>query len=131
MLARLTSYLYVFIIAFIIKLWEVNTGCSVNIVFVGCIMYANDLILIYATVNGLQTMVNCCCNVSINPLIFNCAKSSCFALGKVHAINIFNRQLGNYLISWSSSFKYPGVSFIAGKKLSVDFDVIRRNYLCQ
>ena len=91
-------------------------------------MYADDLILISATVNGLQTMLNCCYNVSANLLLkFNCAKSSCFAIGKGHAFNIF-MQLGNDSISWSSSFKYLGVSFIAGKKLSVDNDVLRRNF---
>ena len=40
--------------AFIMKLRKVNTGCTINGVFVGCIMYADDLILISATGNGLQ-----------------------------------------------------------------------------
>ena len=79
-------------------------------------MYADDLILISATVNGLQTMLNCCYNVSVNlPVKFNCAKSSCLAIGKGHTFNISNMQLGNDSISWSSSFKYLGVSFIAEK----------------
>ena len=38
----------IFINAFIIKLREVNAGCIINKVFVGCIMYADDLILISA-----------------------------------------------------------------------------------
>ena len=80
-------------------------------------MYADDLILISATVKGLQTMLNCCYNVSVNLVLkFNCAKSSCFAIGKGHAFDISNMLLGNEFISWSSSFKYLGVSFIAGKK---------------
>ena len=47
----------IFINAFIIKLREVSAGCTIYGVFVGCIMYADDLILISATVNGLQTML--------------------------------------------------------------------------
>ena len=90
----------IFINTFIIKLREVNTDCTINGVFVGCIMYADDLILTSATVNGLQTMLNCCYNVSVNLLLkFNCAKSSCFAIGKGHAFNISNMQLGNDSIS--------------------------------
>ena len=117
----------IFINAFIIKLREVNTGCTINGVFVGCIMYADDLIRISATVNGLLTLLNFCDNVNVNLQIkFNCAKSSCFVIGKGHAFDISNMQLGNNSISWSSSFKYPGVSFIAGCKLSVDIDVLRR-----
>ena len=63
-----------------------------------CRLYhvADDLILISAIVNGLQTMLNCCYNASINLLLkFNSAKSSCFAIGKGHAFNISNMQLGN------------------------------------
>ena len=64
-----------------IKLREVNTGCTTNGIFVGCIMYADDVILISATVNGLQTILN---NVSVNLLLkFNCTKSSCFSLAMV------------------------------------------------
>ena len=59
----------------------------------------------------------------------NCAKSSCFAIGKGHVFDISNMQLGNDSISWSSSFKYLGVSFIAGKKLSADIDVLRRKFV--
>ena len=61
-------------------------------------------------------MLNCCYNVSVNLLLkFNCTKSSCFAIGKGHAFNICNIQLGNDSISRSRSCKYVGVSFIAGK----------------
>ena len=119
----------IFINAFIIKLRKVNTGCTINGVFVGCIMYADNLILISATVNGLQTMLNCCFNVSVNLLLkFNCAKSPNFAIGKGHAFNISNMQLGNDSISWSSSFKYLRISFIAGKFFPVDIDVLRRKF---
>ena len=68
--------------------------------------------------------------MSVNLLLkFNCEKSSCFAIGKDNAFNISNMQLGNDSISWWSSFKYLGVSFIAGKKLFVDVDVLRRKIL--
>ena len=90
-------------------------------------MYADDLILVSATVNELQTMLNCRYNVSVNLLLkFDCAKSSCFAIGKGRGFNISNMQLADDYISWSSSFKFLSVSFIAGKKLSVDIDVVRR-----
>ena len=93
-----------------------NICCSVNGVFVGCIMHANDLILIYATVNGLQSMLNFCYIVIANLLLkFNCAKSPRIAIGKGHAFNISNMQLGNDFIWRSSSFKYQGVTFKAGK----------------
>ena len=37
-----------------------NVGCSISNVFMGCIMYADDLILISPTVGGLQSMLTVC-----------------------------------------------------------------------
>ena len=47
----------IFINDFVMKLREVVTGCTTNGVFVGCAIYADDLILISSTVKGLQTML--------------------------------------------------------------------------
>ena len=55
----------IFINAFIVKLCETNSGCCINGEFVGCVMDADDLILISASVNGLQTLLNCCHTVSL------------------------------------------------------------------
>ena len=86
-------------------------------------MYADDLFLISASVNGLQTLFNCCHTVSLDLLLkFNCAKSICIA---IHS----NMQLDDDLISWSNKFKYLGVVFNVEKTLSVDVDVIRRECL--
>ena len=57
---------YIFINTFIVKLRETNSGCCINGDFVGCIMYADVLILISASVNGLQTLLNCCHTVSLD-----------------------------------------------------------------
>ena len=55
--------------AFIVKLRETNSGCCINGEFVGCVMYADDIILISASVNGLQTLLNCCHTVSLDLLL--------------------------------------------------------------
>ena len=90
----------IFINAFIVKLRETNSGCCINGDFVGCVMYANDLILISASVNGLQTMLNCCHTVSLNLLLkLNCAKSTCNAIGLRSSFNVSNMQLGDDFIS--------------------------------
>ena len=54
---------------FIVKLRETNSGCCINGDFVGCVLYADDLILISASVNGLQTLLNCCHTVSLDLLL--------------------------------------------------------------
>ena len=42
----------------IIKLRDSSVGCSINNIFVGCILYADDIIVLSATVSGLQEMLN-------------------------------------------------------------------------
>ena len=93
-------------------------------------MYADDLILIFASVNGLQTVLNCCHTVSLYLLLkFNCAKSTCIAIGRRFSFNVSNMQLGDDLISWSNKIKYLGVMFNVEKILSIDVDVIRRIFV--
>ena len=48
--------------------------------------------------------------------------------GAAHSIS--DMHLGYSFISWSSTFKYLGVTFIGGKKLSVCIDVVKRKNLC-
>ena len=75
-------------------------------------MYADDLILISASVNGLQPLLNCCHTVCLDLLLkFNCAKSTCIAIGLRLSFNVSNMQLGDDLISWSNKLKYLGVMF--------------------
>ena len=79
--------------------------------------------------NGLQAMLNCCFSTSTElRLQFNCAKFTCTAIGPGAAHSISDMQLGSSIISWSLSFRYLGITFIGGNKLSVYIDVIKRKF---
>ena len=122
-------YIYIFINAFIVNLREAISGCCIKGEFVDCVMYADDIILISASVNGLQTLLNCCHTVSLDLLLkFNCVKSTCIAIGLRSSFNISNMQLDDDFISWSIKLKYLGVMFNVAKTLSIDVDVIRRKF---
>ena len=89
--------------------------------FVGMIMYADDILLISPTVQGLQTMLDNCSDVFDNiKLQFNAKKSVCVALGAASEYQITDMKLQDGSIVWAKMFKYLGVSFIAGKILTVD-----------
>ena len=110
----------VFINIFITKLKSVNYGCKMNSFYAGVIMYADDILLLSATVHGLQQMLNCCSEVCAESLLeFNCKKSTCTVIGPSSKFCIPNLHFGNDTIGWSSSFKYLGVSFLTGKKMTV------------
>ena len=119
----------VFVNMFIVKMRELNARCCVNGTFVGCIMYADNLIVLSASLSGLQSLLDCCYQVSFTLMLkFNCLKSSCSVVGLTYKLNISKMQLEFVSIEWTSSFKYLGVVLNARRKLSVDIDAIKRKF---
>jgi len=118
-----------FVNDFVVNLKNCNAGCVINGRFVGAILYADDLIIISPTVSGLQKMLSCC-EVTSNDidLEFNCKKCGCIAIGPASKYCISGMSLCNDVVSWSNSFKYLGVNFVAGKKLTVDINPIKRKF---
>ena len=79
----------VFINIFIIRLRQENRGCTINGMSVTVVMYADDLLILSATVGGLQQLLNCCNTVAAEPLLeFNCNKSTCSVIGPAAKNNI-------------------------------------------
>ena len=96
----------------------------------GMIMYADDIFLIAPTVQGLQIMLDKCSDVFGNiKLQFNAKKSMCVAVGAASGYTIRDMKLQNCNLAWSKTFKYLGVTFNAGKFLTVDIsNPIRKFY---
>jgi hypothetical protein len=119
----------VFINIFIAEIKSSNYDCKINLNFVGVIMYADDLLLLSATVDGLQRMLDCCEAVSSRlELDFNCNKCSCAVIGPASRYTISDMKLGCDDICWSNTFKYLGIHFVTGKKLAVDINFIKRKF---
>jgi len=78
----------------IVSLIKSNLGCHVYGVCTGCLVYADDVILLSATVLQLQKMLD---------IVFNAKKSSFFAVEKLLDCNLLNLNLGSDVISWSES----------------------------
>ena len=119
----------VFINIFITEIRSCHYGCSINNTFVGIIMYADDFLLLSATVDGLQNMLNCCQMLSsVVELNFNPKKCSCSVIGPASCYVIRDMKLGHDNICWSSTFKYLGISFVSEINLSVDSNLIKRKF---
>ena len=104
-------------------------GCCINKSWLGCIMYADDIILLSASVVGLQTLLDKCGVVSSQlGLAFNCTKSWRLAFGPRFKAPLPEMFLGHKKVEWSEQFKYLGIIFCAGSKLSCDVDCITCNF---
>jgi len=88
----------------IVDLRLCSSGCHVNNCFIGCIFYADDILLMSASVAGLQDLLNVCDqSVSDFKLKFNCSKSFCIAFGHKYDTVITDMKLGNNTICWNMS----------------------------
>jgi hypothetical protein len=118
-----------FINSLIIELKELGIGCQINKTWVGCIMYADDALLLSTSVRGLQTMLDHCGLVSRQlKLAFNCSKCVCIAFGPKFKLSLAPMVLNNEPIGWSPKLKYLGVTFSAGARLSCNIDVVSRKF---
>jgi len=115
---------------FVFNLRRTDMGCHIKNHFYGCFLYADDIILLSPSVNGLQVMLNVCYSTSSALLLkFNCSKSYCIQFGKGCSKSIDLMSLGDNSISWVDSLKYLGVHFMGGRRnVMFDIDPLKRSF---
>ena len=112
------------------KLSTCGSGCHINNMFFGCIMYADDIVIMSPSLVGLQHMLDKCTEYgNAFNIVFNAAKTVCIAIGKKLLIPTDTYVFidGN-AIPWVRSFKYLGVVFNAQDVLDVDCSSIKRKF---
>ena len=111
------------------KLRGIGDGCYVSSCFVGCIMYADDLLLVSPTIAGLQRMLNVCsdfgasCNIMFNP-----AKTISVAIGNRHCCSVAPVYIDSQPIVWVDQLKYLGVVFNTHGAMNVDVMPVKRRF---
>jgi len=123
-----------FINLIIVRLKDCGFGSVINgtRMYTGCIMYADDIILLSATAENDQKMCDVCVKIASGlKFTLNCNKSICIAFGPMFHAQVPDMSLGMLKIAWQSSVKYLGLSgltLISGPYFKVDIDVIKRNF---
>ena len=106
-----------------------DLGCHIQELYVGCILYADDILLISASLCMLQNMLDTCICVSQNlHLTFNCSKSHCIMFGSRKTCNLANLNINDMELQWTPKVKYLGVVLVAGSSFSVCLDSMRHKY---
>lgn len=89
-------------------------------------MYADDLVLVSASVTGLQKLVNLCMNELHNlDLKINASKSKCLRIGKHVKHPCSDIVINGNTIAWTNHFVYLGVTIKAGTKFRIDLKQAR------
>ena len=92
-------------------------------------MYADDLIILSASLSGLKVMLmNCLHTCNQLSLSLNANKSCCVYFRPRYNDDVDDLMLDNDKITWNSSFKYLGIHFVNGKSICVIIEPIRHNF---
>ena len=112
------------------RLRKMNFGCHINNIFLGCLCYADDILLISPSVSALQMMLNICDDVGKELAItFNPMKSSCIMFGSGYAkYNPSSMILFNSELSWAKNLTYLGIVIKTGKVFDIDINQSRRKF---
>ena len=96
---------------------SVAYGCCLLFYF-GCLLYADDIILLSASIGNLQKMLDLCyVQRSAVDIVFNAKKSSLFVTGKCCSLTVESLKIENDDVMWHNDLKYLGHLFQSGKVL--------------
>jgi len=111
------------------SLSNAKLGCSVNGVYLGCLLYADDIILLSSSVHCLQSMLDVCCSIlkSID-LKFNVNKSVLLRIGPRFKYECCNLYLDGSVLSFVKEVKYLGVVVKSGSQLNFGIDSIKSKF---
>ena len=91
-------------------------GCFVRKIYMGCIVYADDIILLSASIFALQDILNICFhNWQELDIIFNNSISFLFNVRPSYDCCIQNLKLGLADIICTREIKYLGINLWSGK----------------
>jgi hypothetical protein len=119
----------IFINVIITELKLANNGCIIQDRFIGCLLHADDIILLSPSVHGLQRMFNICHETTVElGTVFNCFIVYCICFGRRWKCDISPMQLGNSHIHWAVCIDYPGVHICAGRPLTFDVSSVKQSF---
>ena len=119
----------VYVNSVLLRLQQLNYGCVIGSEFLGCIMYADDLLLICPIICGLKKMLNICVEeFSDLNLTLNVKKSCILRFGARYVHNCAEVQFTGGAIRFVDKAKYLGVMLKIGKKFGVDLQYMKSNF---
>ena len=86
-------------------------GVCIGFIFIGCILYADDIILLSASCHGIQRLAALCVEYGRTwDIIFNPRKTQCITFGGKQP-TLCTVTLDGVKLEWSDKLKYLGCCF--------------------
>ena len=113
----------------ITKLEDSNLGCYVGDTYTGCIMYADDIVLIAASLTMLQKMIDIVVDEARNiDMTFNASKSAVIRIGKNYKHLCAPLQLAGESLCYSVKAKYLGMSIVSAVEFRISICEAKRKF---
>ncbi len=114
----------------LVSLEKSGLGCYVGNSFAGAVAYADDVILLSASVRKLKLMLSICYDFGVScDLSFNTDKSFCGLVGRLFGGTFPTFLMGGQGIPRTENLVYLGVTFKLGSVLNVDFSDRCRKFM--
>ena len=113
-----------------------NIGCSIFGEYCGVFVFADDIVLLSASRNGLQTMVDICQEfVGAKNLKFGTdlnhvkSKTKCIIFGKKSPTPVKNISLNGNILPWVNEIKHLGNTLQANNSMGLDINLKRGAFI--
>jgi len=118
----LPSLVAVYVNDIIVQLQDKHLGCCIGDLYLGCVMYADDLVLMSASLTVLQKMMDICVLEATEELdmTFNAIKSSVVRVGKRHKSDCKPVNVCGVDVPYQLSTRYLGVYLCAAKQFKMN-----------
>ena len=119
----------IYIDVLVSRLRSVNIGCKLLDVYFGCLLYADDIVLLAHSLNGMQLMLDICTNFGVEyDVIFNNSKSGIMRIGPRYNVVCAPLQLAGKCLQFVESIKYLGVHIVANRKFKCTFEEVKLKF---
>lgn len=115
--------------ALIVELSNEHVGCHIDGICVNNLSYADDMVLLSASVCGLRKLIDICESYAVkHGLVYNLKKSKCmvFEVRSKHGFHAPPVRLNGVILEKVTQFKYLGHMLTTDLKDNVDIDRERR-----
>jgi len=115
----------------VIKLRKAGLGAHLGLVYVGCLLYADDIMLISHSVEVMQRMLDICSEESACwDFVFNSRKSVVLRIGSRFERSRAPLNLCGAPLAYVGKVKYLGVIIAACRYFKCSFEHVKSTFYC-
>ena len=119
----------VYIDGIVQRLESSKFGCSLGGCYIGCILYADDLVLISSSICDLQKMIDLCVDkLHKIDMLINTAKCAILRFGQGYSRPCAPICLQGATIKYCNKAKYLGVTLHSSVKFAVDLSCMKAKF---